>query len=242
MRRQRFGTDRSISLLSSVYGSSSWWRTRFGSSSFCVRGRTAHPNPAGVGLLTVEEHGRHRYYRLATPHVEGVLEALARLAPQRPINSLRGHSRCAPRGRVTATWPANWGVSIFHGMIAHGWVIGGDGQHHPEEGIDRLSASGRAHRYRLSDSGAAALADWGLSTPKRKPLAFSRASLVVHDTNAAGRASACSRTVLVDSPNANRAQVGTVNMSLARRASQNSAIAAVSPIRFPVSSSILWIR
>jgi hypothetical protein len=93
MRRQRFGTDRSISLLSSVYGSSSWWRTRFGSSSFCVRGRTAHPNPAGVGLLTVEEHGRHRYYRLATPHVEGVLEALARLAPQRPINSLRGHSR-----------------------------------------------------------------------------------------------------------------------------------------------------
>jgi len=127
-------------------------------------------------------------------------------------------------------------------MIAHGWVIGGDGQHHPEEGIDRLAASGRAHRYRLSDSGAAALADWGLSTPKRKPLAFSRASLVVHDTNAAGRASACSRTVLVDSPNANRGQVGTVNMSLARRASQNSAIAAVSPIRFPVSSSILWIR
>lgn len=26
------------------------------------------------GLVTVQQQGRHRYYRLATPHVEGVLE------------------------------------------------------------------------------------------------------------------------------------------------------------------------
>ena len=120
------------------------------------------------GLLTVEEHGRHRYYRLATPHVEGVLEALARLAPQRPINSLRAHTRAhALRAARTCYGhlAGQLGVSIFHGMIARGWVSGGDGRHHPEEGIDRLSASGTGHHYRLSDAGAAALADWGLSTP-----------------------------------------------------------------------------
>ena len=45
------------------------------------------------GLVTVEQHGRYRYYRLATPHVEGVLEALARLAPRQRITSLREHTR-----------------------------------------------------------------------------------------------------------------------------------------------------
>jgi len=120
------------------------------------------------GLVTVEEHGRRRYYRLATPHVEGVLEALARLAPQRPINSLRAHTRAHALRTARTCYghlAGQLGVSIFHGMIAHGWVVGGDGQHHPDEGIDGLSAPGKAHRYRLSDCGTAALAHWGLSTP-----------------------------------------------------------------------------
>jgi DNA-binding transcriptional ArsR family regulator len=38
------------------------------------------------GLLKVENEGRHRYYRLASPNVAVVIEALARLAP--PIRSL----------------------------------------------------------------------------------------------------------------------------------------------------------
>jgi DNA-binding transcriptional ArsR family regulator len=38
------------------------------------------------GLLKVENQGRHRYYRLASPHVAMVIEALASLAP--PIRSL----------------------------------------------------------------------------------------------------------------------------------------------------------
>jgi DNA-binding transcriptional ArsR family regulator len=38
------------------------------------------------GLLAVESEGRHRYYRLASPHVAAALEALAHLAP--PIRSL----------------------------------------------------------------------------------------------------------------------------------------------------------
>jgi hypothetical protein len=38
------------------------------------------------GLLAVEAEGRHRYYRLASPQVATVMEALAHLAP--PIRSL----------------------------------------------------------------------------------------------------------------------------------------------------------
>jgi DNA-binding transcriptional ArsR family regulator len=38
------------------------------------------------GLLKVENQGRHRYYRLASPHVAMAIEALASLAP--PIRSL----------------------------------------------------------------------------------------------------------------------------------------------------------
>jgi DNA-binding transcriptional ArsR family regulator len=45
------------------------------------------------GLVTVRQQGRHRYYRLSGPDVEGVLEALARLAPPAPIASLRQHTR-----------------------------------------------------------------------------------------------------------------------------------------------------
>ena len=38
-----------------------------------------------AGLLTVETHGRHRYYRLAGPEVGELLEHLVRLAPPRPV-------------------------------------------------------------------------------------------------------------------------------------------------------------
>src|SRR4051794_28664518 len=44
-------------------------------------------------LLTVEAHGRHRYYRLAGPHVGRLLEALAQQAPAAPVRSLREGTR-----------------------------------------------------------------------------------------------------------------------------------------------------
>ncbi|MDT7953448.1 MAG: transcriptional regulator, partial [Acetobacteraceae bacterium] len=43
-----------------------------------------------AGLLAVERHGRHRYYRLACPHLGTLTELLAQLAPRRPVRSLRG--------------------------------------------------------------------------------------------------------------------------------------------------------
>jgi DNA-binding transcriptional ArsR family regulator len=41
------------------------------------------------GLLAVESHGRHRYYRLAGAEVARAVEALALLAPSPPAHSLR---------------------------------------------------------------------------------------------------------------------------------------------------------
>ena len=42
-----------------------------------------------AGLLAVEKQGRHRYYRIANPAIVQAIEALAALAPARPIHSLR---------------------------------------------------------------------------------------------------------------------------------------------------------
>ena len=41
------------------------------------------------GLLAGERRGRHRYFRLAEPAVAVALEALAAIAPTRPVRSLR---------------------------------------------------------------------------------------------------------------------------------------------------------
>jgi DNA-binding transcriptional ArsR family regulator len=117
------------------------------------------------GLVTVEQQGRHRFYRLASPHVEGVLEALALVSPPTPITSLRQHTRshALRAGRTCYRHLAGQlGVQLFAHLIANGWVVGGDGHHHPGRTADRFSAPGTSERYRLTDPGAAALAAWGI--------------------------------------------------------------------------------
>jgi DNA-binding transcriptional ArsR family regulator len=54
------------------------------------------------GLLSVEESGRHRYYRLAGPGVARVLEALNAISPRPPVRSL-GESREAKALRFART-------------------------------------------------------------------------------------------------------------------------------------------
>ncbi|HZQ63767.1 MAG TPA: helix-turn-helix domain-containing protein [Gaiellaceae bacterium] len=45
------------------------------------------------GLLATRRHGRHRYFRLAGPEVAHAVEALAAVAPQSPVRSLREATR-----------------------------------------------------------------------------------------------------------------------------------------------------
>jgi DNA-binding transcriptional ArsR family regulator len=44
---------------------------------------------AAGGLVGVEQHGRHRYYRLGDPAIAAALESLAVIAPPRPAQSRR---------------------------------------------------------------------------------------------------------------------------------------------------------
>jgi DNA-binding transcriptional ArsR family regulator len=46
-----------------------------------------------AGLVAVERGGRNRYYRLADPRVGAAVEALAVLAPRRPVRTLRDSVR-----------------------------------------------------------------------------------------------------------------------------------------------------
>lgn len=119
------------------------------------------------GLVTVEQQGRHRYYRLAAPEVEGVLEALARLAPKTPITSMRAHTRANAIRTARTCYKhlaGQAGVELFARFLQAGWVTGGDGLHHPEVTGDRLSSSGTGEQYKLTEGGAESLAAWGIDS------------------------------------------------------------------------------
>ncbi|WP_019202070.1 helix-turn-helix transcriptional regulator [Tsukamurella sp. 1534] len=115
------------------------------------------------GLVDARQEGRRRYYRLANPQVEGLLEVLSELAPQRPITSLREHTRAHAlrAGRTCYRHLAGrLGVDVFRGMLDLGWVTGGDGALAPGE---HLSAPGRTVEYRLTELGARRLGELGVA-------------------------------------------------------------------------------
>jgi DNA-binding transcriptional ArsR family regulator len=122
-----------------------------------------------AGLLTVRPQGRHRYYALAGPHVGELLEALARLAPAAPVRSLRDGTRAYALRRARTCYDhlaGRLGVALFHALITHGLVSGGDGHHHPDQAhADRLSAPGHDLHYRLTPSGREHLTAFGLVLP-----------------------------------------------------------------------------
>src|SRR4051812_31875146 len=87
-----------------------------------------------AGLLEVIPQGRHRYYRLAGPEVGELLEALARLAPPRPVRSLRQGTQ-AEAVRTARTCydhlAGRLGVALFAALLDAGHVSGGGGTHDP---------------------------------------------------------------------------------------------------------------
>lgn len=121
------------------------------------------------GLLTVTPNGRHRYYRLAGPHVGRLIETLAGLAPAQPVRSLRDGTRAQAlrTGRTCYDHLAGrLGVDLFAGLLARGYVVGGDGRHHPDEATaDRFAAPGHDIDYRLTPSGRDHLAGLGVQLP-----------------------------------------------------------------------------
>jgi DNA-binding transcriptional ArsR family regulator len=110
-----------------------------------------------AGLLSVESHGRHRYYRLAGPRVARLLESLAELSPASPVTSLRQGTRANAlrTGRYCYDHLAGrLGVGIMRSLLDRGVLTGGDGRFdHARATTDRLSAAGHDLDYRLTAEG-----------------------------------------------------------------------------------------
>ena len=126
-----------------------------------------------AGLLTVEQHGRHRYFRLAGPEVGELIETLTRLAPTQPIRSLRQGTRANALREARTCYDhlaGRLGVEIMRVMIDRGHLVGGDGAFDPERADhDRLAGFGHDLDYRLSTDGAAFLAELGVKLPEGRP-------------------------------------------------------------------------
>ena len=110
-----------------------------------------------AGLLSVETHGRHRYYRLAGPEVGDLLEHLVRLAPSRPVRSLREGTRAARLRSARTCYDhlaGRLGVEIMGSLLERKVLVGGDGRYRPAPRRPRCAEQPRprdqlrAHRRR----------------------------------------------------------------------------------------------
>jgi DNA-binding transcriptional ArsR family regulator len=126
------------------------------------------------GLLNVESHGRHRYYRLAGPQVAQLVETLQRFAPAKPVKSLRQSTKArALRDARTCYdhFAGRLGVGLMTSLIEHGHLTGGDGTFDPASAeVDHLAGHGHDIDYELTASGARLLDEFGVRIPPRRRL------------------------------------------------------------------------
>lgn len=125
-----------------------------------------------AGLLRVEPQGRHRYYRLAGPHVGELLEKLMEIAPARPVRSLRESTRAGQLRAARTCYDhlaGRLGVEIMAAMLARGYLDGGDGRHRPELARhDQVRGYGRDVAYELTATGQRWLDEMGVVVPERR--------------------------------------------------------------------------
>jgi DNA-binding transcriptional ArsR family regulator len=129
------------------------------------------------GMLRVERHGRHRYFRLAGPEVGELIEALARISPPAPVRSLKQGSK-AHAVRFARTCydhlAGMLGTKLMESLLERDLLTGGDGVFDPEGAeADRLAAPGYDLDYRLTPAGIRELKAFGIdfdSLPPRRPL------------------------------------------------------------------------
>jgi DNA-binding transcriptional ArsR family regulator len=87
---------------------------------------TAHLHQlAEAGLVRVRAQGRHRYHELAGPQVAAVIEALAPLAPEAPVRSLREHRAAAGLAEARTCYDhlaGRRGVELRDRLLADGAI------------------------------------------------------------------------------------------------------------------------
>jgi DNA-binding transcriptional ArsR family regulator len=120
----------------------------------------------GAGMLVVEPHGRHRYYRLAGPHVAALLEAIMQVAPPLTVSSLREGTNAEALRRARTCYDhlaGRFGVALMGALLDSGALAGGDGTFDAgDTGRDRLSSPGWDVAYEITGSGRDLLAGLGV--------------------------------------------------------------------------------
>lgn len=129
------------------------------------------------GLITGEKSGRHRYYRLASDRVAGLLEALAGVAPAQPIRSLGENTRAAALRNARTCYDhlaGRLGCVITQALVDRQALMAVDGiadtRRRP---ADPLSAVLADHPYRPGPGLPAVLDTLGIAAPadrSRRPL------------------------------------------------------------------------
>lgn len=124
-----------------------------------------------AGLLTATTRGRFRYFTLAGPQVGELIEAVARVAPPKPVTSLREGTRAhaVRRARVCYDHLAGrLGVAVTEAMLAKGSLDGDNtvdfastADHRPVGWVQ--TGDGLV----LTDTGRAVLSDLGVDVPAR---------------------------------------------------------------------------
>jgi DNA-binding transcriptional ArsR family regulator len=98
-----------------------------------------------AGFLVVEARGRRRYYRLADPGAAELLEAMARVAPQRPVRSLRQSDRALALRRARSCYDhlaGKLGTDLQATFLERGWLEGGEEYFLTSSGKDGFRAFG----------------------------------------------------------------------------------------------------
>jgi DNA-binding transcriptional ArsR family regulator len=117
-------------------------------------------------LLTVERHGRHRYFALAGPDIAELIETLARVAPPAPVSSLRQGTRAHAVRRARTCYDHLAGIlgtQLMAAMLERELLTGGDGVFDRTRARkDRLSAPGFDYDYRLTERGLEELGEFGI--------------------------------------------------------------------------------
>ncbi|MDH6578238.1 helix-turn-helix transcriptional regulator [Kitasatospora sp. MAP5-34] len=110
-----------------------------------------------AGMITVEQSGRHRYYRLGSPQIAEILESLAGLAPGLSMpNTLRASTRAAAlrRGRVCYDHIAGrLGTAITDALVERDALT---------PATNTISPTSD-HPYRLGSAATAVFTELGLS-------------------------------------------------------------------------------
>jgi DNA-binding transcriptional ArsR family regulator len=121
------------------------------------------------GLTEVVATGRYRYYRLAGPEVARLVEVLGRIAPARPVRSLREGTRAHAMRLARRCYDhlaGRLGVAVTDALRERAWIEGSDGTPDPRERRGhQLPGPVDDGAYRLTDTGRAGLTGAGVAVP-----------------------------------------------------------------------------